>query len=285
MSRVRSSVRLALWTAALVVAARLLLAAGSPSLSVPLTSADAFADWVATAPPADMAMAILRLAALAANLYLLAVTALCVAARAVRVGRLASAVEAVTPEVVRRLVAGGSGVGLAIGAAAASLPVPDVDDHLPGFTIASEAGAAVDPSATMTRVAEAAAAARAAPAAHAAKVQATMTLADEPAPATATMTRQTAAVTGAAAPSPTPAAPPPALPSIDAGVWVVEPGDSFWSIAEDVVGGASRDAQVDERAVARYWRRLVDANRSDLVDPSNADLLVTGQRLVVPPPA
>jgi hypothetical protein len=136
----------------------------------------------------------------------------------------------------------------------------------------------------MTRVAEAAAAARAAPAAHAAKVQATMTLADEPAPVTATMTRQTAAVTGAASPSPTPAAPPPALPSIDAAVWVVEPGDSFWSIAEDVVGGASRDAQVDERAVARYWRRLVDANRSDLVDPSNADLLVTGQRLVVPPP-
>jgi hypothetical protein len=281
MTRIRSAMRLTLWTAALVVAARLLLAAGSPSLSVPLTSAEAFADWVVTAPPAEMAMGILRLAALAANFYLLAVTALAVAARAVRLGRLGSAVELVTPEVVRRLVAGGSGVGLAMGAAAAWLPVPDVENHLPGFTVASEAGAAGAPSATMTRVAEAGPAARAP---HAAKVQATLTMADEPPPATATMTRVPTAVTDAAAPSPTPAAPAPVLPSIDAGVWVVEPGDSFWSIAEDVVGGAAPDAQVDERAVARYWRRLVDANRSDLVDPSNADLLVTGQRLAVPPP-
>jgi nucleoid-associated protein YgaU len=61
-------------------------------------------------------------------------------------------------------------------------------------------------------------------------------------------------------------------------MWVVEPGDSFWSIAEDVVGSG------DERAAGRYWRALIEANRSRLVDPGNPDLLVPGQELVVPPP-
>jgi nucleoid-associated protein YgaU len=59
---------------------------------------------------------------------------------------------------------------------------------------------------------------------------------------------------------------------------VVEPGDSFWSIAEDVVGGER------EREVGRYWRTLVEANRSRLVDPANPDLLVPGQELTLPDP-
>jgi hypothetical protein len=36
--------------------------------------------------------------------------------------------------------------------------------------------------------------------------------------------------------------------------------------------------------VSRYWQRLIAANRHDLIDPDNPDLLVPGQRLVVPPP-
>ena len=66
-------------------------------------------------------------------------------------------------------------------------------------------------------------------------------------------------------------------------MWVVEQGDSFWSIAEQVVG-AEDAASADERATRRYWRRLVEANRAGLVDPGNPDLLLPGQRLVLPAP-
>jgi nucleoid-associated protein YgaU len=64
---------------------------------------------------------------------------------------------------------------------------------------------------------------------------------------------------------------------------VVEPGDSLWSIASEVTSPPGGPA-ADERVVGRYWRRLVEANRAQLVDPDNADLLVPGQWLVVPPP-
>jgi nucleoid-associated protein YgaU len=73
----------------------------------------------------------------------------------------------------------------------------------------------------------------------------------------------------------------PALPAVDPATWRVEPGDSLWAIAEDVVRTARADAP--DRAVARYWRSLVEANRAELVDPGNHDLLVPGQQLVLPP--
>jgi hypothetical protein len=76
--------------------------------------------------------------------------------------------------------------------------------------------------------------------------------------------------------SPAPASEPAA------GEVVVEPGDSLWSLAEDelvaVHGGSSSD-----REVADYWRRVVEVNRSRLVDPTNADLIYPGQVIVLPP--
>jgi nucleoid-associated protein YgaU len=62
----------------------------------------------------------------------------------------------------------------------------------------------------------------------------------------------------------------------------VGPGDSFWSIAEDVLASPAASPP-GEREVGRYWRRLVDANRDRLVDPGNPDLLLPGQELVLPP--
>jgi resuscitation-promoting factor RpfA len=72
----------------------------------------------------------------------------------------------------------------------------------------------------------------------------------------------------------------PTLPDNDAGTWVVEPGDSLWSIAAEVVRGARPDA--GDRDVSRFWQRLIEANRLELVDPDNPDLLLPGQQLVVP---
>lgn len=292
---VRSTIRLAVWTAGLLVVARLLVAAGAESLSVPLTSLDDLSVWLSETPPADMAMALLRLAALGTTGYLLAVTVLAVVARVVRARGLAAAVDWISPGVVRRVVAGGSGIGLALGAVVGSLPSPDLapsPDHSTVASASPPAGSA--PSvATMSRLPD---------------DTATMTRIDGSAPPTATMTRLDPAIVAV----PPPAAPPvdttpagaaraaygadgdavPALtptapvastvPEIDPTSWVVEPGDSLWSIAEEVVTPPGGPAP-GERVVSRYWRRLVEANRAQLVDPGNADLLVPGQRLVVPP--
>jgi LysM domain len=299
MRRPGPALGLATWTAALVVGARVLLAVGAGRLSIPLTSTDGMTAWVSDTPPADMAMAVLRLLALAATFYLLAVTALGLAARAVRFGALAAALDRVTPRLVHRLVSGGSGVGLVLGGAVGALPAPGLGlPDRPALVTAASGAAASDPTgtATMRRLPDA---------------TATMTLADAPqptatmtratghpadSPATATTPKPTAPTTAtrppatsadsAPAPATTPAATglpaPPPLAEIDGGAWVVEPGDSLWSIAEDVL--APSGASLDERTVDRFWRRLVAANRALLADPGNPDLLVPGQRLVVPPP-
>lgn len=64
-------------------------------------------------------------------------------------------------------------------------------------------------------------------------------------------------------------------------MWTVAPGDHFWSIAQrHVARSAPRPSRL---RVARYWLRLVESNRSRLVDPANPDLLHPGQVLRLPP--
>jgi hypothetical protein len=62
----------------------------------------------------------------------------------------------------------------------------------------------------------------------------------------------------------------------------VEAGESFWTIATDVLGQAwgrpATDAEVDP-----FWRALVDANRDRLVS-DDPDLVLPGQVFEVPPP-
>jgi len=63
--------------------------------------------------------------------------------------------------------------------------------------------------------------------------------------------------------------------SSGAGRHVVVEGESFWSIAAD---------HADGRPVATYWRTLIEANRSRLVDPTNPDLIHPGLVLDLPAP-
>lgn len=85
---------------------------------------------------------------------------------------------------------------------------------------------------------------------------------------------------------PSPHAPAPeALPPPSVATIVVEPGMSFWSIAEGVLAEAgAAGAPASDRALHRYWQALIEANRDRLVVPGNADLLLPGQSLVLPPP-
>lgn len=65
--------------------------------------------------------------------------------------------------------------------------------------------------------------------------------------------------------------------------WTVTPGESLWTIAEDLLADAWRrpptDAETDP-----FWRTLVETNRGRLVDPADPDLIHPGQVFEVPPP-
>jgi hypothetical protein len=281
------------WSAALVLTVWLLLHLGSGALGVPLTSLDALVAWVDQTSPDTMALALLRLAALAGASYLAACTSLLLAVAAARRPRTAPGVLRLSPAVVRRLVFGGGGLGLAAGALLAGSPSPVAaapvvlvtasvpgDDPVPATT------------ATMTRVDTSSG------------EDTERRPAGDPTSAsdTATMTRVRpdgggglAAVPAPPARAPGDTAPPPASPdgapreaaADDAAAarstWVVEPADSFWSIAADTLSGAS-GRQPTDREVDGYWRHLVRANRDRLLDEDNPDLLVPGQELVLPRP-
>ena len=282
------------WAGALVLALWVLLDLGSGALGMPFTSVDALLTWVGQTSPDTMALALLRLAALAGASYLAACTLLLLAVAVVRRPRMASGALRLSPAVVRRLVFGGGGLGLAAGTLLAGSPSPAV--AAPVVSVTASVPGDNDPVPATT---------------------ATMTRVDTPSgddtgrrpadddttsgPATATMTRVrpdaggVAAVPAAPAPAPAATAPAPGLPvgapgrtasdgaAAGPSTWVVEPGDSFWSIAADTLSGPG-GRQPTDREVDGYWRHLVRANRDRLVDKDNPDLLVPGQELVLPGP-
>lgn len=309
MTRALATVRLAAWTAALVAAVRILDTLGRGPLSVPLRSPGELAAWAETTPAADMAAAVLRLAALGACLHLLGATILAVLVRAAGLEWLDALADRVTPELVRRVVTSASGLGLVLGGAAALPPLPRAGTapgqllatappaergtasmvRLPPATATTtgRTGGALAPgatgvpaTATMAREADAAPTAAgggAAPAGVAGDAPGPVRpVGDGSAPAAPTPAVDPAPPTAGAAAAP-PTTPAPPLPEVDPTVWVVEQGDSFWTIAAQVVAAAG------DQETHRYWRRLVEANRDRLVDPGNPDLLVPGQRLVLPP--
>jgi hypothetical protein len=73
------------------------------------------------------------------------------------------------------------------------------------------------------------------------------------------------------APMPTPAVDPSPR------VVVVQPGDNFWRIAESVVGDH------DPEALARYWVKVVEANR-DRIRSGDPNLIYPGEQIVLPDP-
>ncbi|MGH9055825.1 MAG: LysM peptidoglycan-binding domain-containing protein, partial [Acidimicrobiales bacterium] len=82
-------------------------------------------------------------------------------------------------------------------------------------------------------------------------------------------------------PAPATTTPPPATSGPT--TVVVQPGDSFWTlasrVAEERSGGTPSQAEV-----ATLWRAMVVANASRLYDPDdgNANLIYAGQVFVVP---
>lgn len=71
------------------------------------------------------------------------------------------------------------------------------------------------------------------------------------------------------------------VPSAPA-TWTVAPGESLWTIAEELLADAwrrpPRDTETDP-----FWRALIERNRHRLVDPADPDLIHPGQVFEVPP--
>jgi nucleoid-associated protein YgaU len=95
-----------------------------------------------------------------------------------------------------------------------------------------------------------------------------------PEPATATM-RLIGEPPPPSPPQP-PVTPAPAAPPVADDVYVVQPGDHLWAIAERVIGERLGRAATDAEVVP-YWRALIDLNR-----PPNPDLIFAGERLRLP---
>lgn len=66
-------------------------------------------------------------------------------------------------------------------------------------------------------------------------------------------------------------------------LWVIEPGDHLWGVAEATLA-EHLGRPVTDAEVAPYWRAVVDLNRDSLADPDNPDLVMQGQVIELPPP-
>lgn len=235
--------RAAAWLTGLVAAGALLRLTATGDLAAPpLASPRGWVAWVDAREPVAAAVALVRLLAELAVWYVLAVSALHVAAGALRLGGAHRLADALALPAVARLVRAGLGVGML---AASAISPPDA----------------------------------------AAPARGTATLAPDPAgtavlaPSSGTAVMRPLLAEPETAPDPD-AHPAPGHPA--ATTWTVAPGDSLWSIAEEVLADAwgrpPADAEVDP-----FWRALVEVNRPRLADPTDPDLVHPGLVLEVPP--
>lgn len=238
----------------LALGVTLRLVASGDLAGPPIGSLGDLTDWGQAREPAVAAVALVRLTAEVTVWYLLAVSVLHAVASLLRATGGHRLADAIATPGVRRFVRAGLGIGLA---AASSVGAPE-QTGAPGTV-------------TMTPVA-------ASPVVAENPIEdrgGTATMqphATPPTPLTPTGVAETGvAQTGVSQMAPAP-------PSI----WTVAPGESLWTIAQDVMSDAWQrqptDAETDP-----FWRALVERNRDRLVDPTDPGLIHPGQVFEVPP--
>jgi nucleoid-associated protein YgaU len=264
------------------------LPAGAPRWSEP----DTWSSWAAGSATVDVVVALARPLGMAVTAYLLLVTLVqLVPGR--RRGPVRRWLQRCTPSLVVTITAGLVAAGPTAGAAEPSIepagsaagrgatmeliepsPQPNAEPstHLPWADQVASTSSTVPPTSTTTS-------------------QPTTSL-QPTAPSTSTTLRPPSTTTPAPAPSSppmaepepaTPPTPPAATSGADLVTHVVQRGDHLWSIAEHTLRAASAGGTVDDAAVTRYWRVLMEQNRDRLVDPDDPDLILPGQQLVLPP--
>ena len=210
----------------------------------PVWSPHELAPWIERHGAATLAVALARVAALSVAVYLVVISATAVTFDVLRWGPSWPA--RLTPKLLRGMV----GLGIAGTLSVPSLAAAGANDVPVLVQVATAPTSSTTPPApTLVRVGPTAA----------------------PAPSTTTAPPPVAASSSSERP-----------PRDRVTTWQVRPGDHFWSIAEATLTAHGIDA-ADDATIARYWRVLVDANRDRLVVAGNADLIMPGQQLVLPP--
>jgi hypothetical protein len=255
----RHALTLSWWVVALVALLRI---GRGPLATPPLGDVARFREWLDARDGIDAAFALLRLGAITACIYLVAVTALELVACTTRSARLARVSELATTPMVRRLVGGFAGLGLS--ASLVSFTVGGVSSGGDRISVSSTARTDSD-GLVLERL----------PTDDPVVVERV----DEAGQHHGTATMRVVVPAAGPAPPPAAAAPPPPASA----TWTVTPGESLWGKAEAVLAEAWGRPPTD-REITPYWRSLVDANRSRLADPGNPDLIFSGQVLDVPPP-
>lgn len=242
------------------LAALLALGADRPG-TPPLTRPSQWASWAADREVLDVVASCARVLAIAALGHLLVVTLaqLGVSLRGERSGRRGRWLGRVAPRFIGALTAAAVASASPAGADEAASSA-GADRSLPA---AATSGSAIQPGmgATMHLVVPG--------------EETSLPWADDLEPASEADPSRSPEVGGE--PQGDPASAPAA-----AGEWVVRPGDHLWGIAEEVL--AEREGgEPSEATVRALWVRLIEANRDRLVDPEDPDLILPGQRLVLPP--
>jgi hypothetical protein len=219
---------------------------------------DRLQPWL-RADPADALAAALRLAALVAASWLLAITLVYLLARRAGIPVLLRACEHVAPRLVRLAADRALAASIVVGAFAA--PWHLTRDPAPGPVVV-EVRSGREPGAGSV--------------ASLPSDTGTSTRA-RPVP---TPPRDTMPVASPGAPPPVPVSSPAAAPTTA----TVEPGDSLWEIAARAVARATnRDrAELGADEIARYWVALCDANRASLRS-GDVNLVYPGETVVLPP--
>lgn len=250
----RATVQRIGWTVLLVGAVLLLRAsAGGDLAPPPLDSLGAVGDWVDARDPATAAIALVRFAAELAGWYLLGLTALYGLASGLRSGGLASLADALAAPGAARLVRSGLGLGLLASTAAGAATT--TDDR--AATTSTAIMRPLNDDGTAWMVPEGA--------------ESPEDPSTSPSPAETMPTAETTPTAGST------------VATARRTTWTVSSGESFWSIAEDVLeealGRPPSDAEIDP-----YWRALIETNRHRLVDPADPDLIHPGQVFELPAP-
>lgn len=241
--------RYALMVVVLGMTVWVLWLAGRSLGTPPVRSWDAASRWYELVGPAVAVIAVVRVATVGVALWLLMAATLQLLATVLPRPSVRLLADLIAPRSLQRVVHGLAGLSLTAGLTVAA----------PGAGILGQPDEGV----------------------------AVVRLVDDRAPGAGTATMRLIpdpSLPSAAAATPVPLGTAAASPEVTApDVVVVTSGDSLWSIAEDALldagGGVPTDA-----AVMRYWRQLIEANRSGLVEPTNPDLIYAGQIVTLPTP-
>ena len=222
---------------------------GPSDVRIPPTSLAAVITWIDRHDAVTLAFALVRIEALVLAGYLLALTALSAVVRILELPTPTRLVDRLTLPFLRGMFGGVAALGVIAAPTNVHHPAPSPPTTTPVLAPIE------DPTATAILHLEV----------------------PTPAPAPAPSAEPPRAFD----PAPAPAA-APAVEQVDTDdTWVVQPGDSLWSIAAshlaDVSGTPASDAEVTD-----MWHRLIDLNRDRLVNRDDPDLIFADQVFVLP---